>query len=430
MSTMHATVPVEAKRVNTHSGSRIFWISMAALLLRIALIFAFHTYRTVDTPNHHSFAFETGSIAGSLATGRGFSSPFGDPTGPTAWLGPLYPSILAGAFLLFGVYSKGAAITMLVFNSVCAALTVPFIYRIARRVFDETTALTSAWIWAVVPFFARWPVTWIWETSLSALLCAAAFWVSLELESEDWRPWAGFGILWGVIALGSPAVLSTLPALLLYPAWRLRHHWSRALRNVGVAVLFLVVCVAPWLARNARVLQRPVLRTNFWVEVNLSNYHGSTGEAWRGRHPAGNPDVLKRYAAEGEVQFADDCKRQVFEFVRANPAEFAKLVIIRIVDFWDGGELNFDRGDDPFRPWMILLTSVLCFGGLVVAFVNRSRWVLFAWTLLLFPLPYYLTYTYPRYRHPIEPVMAVLIGFVLVELSRWCRVRVSSSRTA
>src|SRR5258708_19936820 len=30
-------------------------------------------------------------IAASLASGQGFSNPFGPPTGPTAWLGPVYP---------------------------------------------------------------------------------------------------------------------------------------------------------------------------------------------------------------------------------------------------------------------------------------------------------------------------------------------------
>ena len=45
---------------------------------------------------------ETGSIAHSLATGKGFSNPFLRDTGPTAWLTPVYPLLVAAAFKLFG----------------------------------------------------------------------------------------------------------------------------------------------------------------------------------------------------------------------------------------------------------------------------------------------------------------------------------------
>ena len=42
-----------------------------------------------------SFAQETGSIGSSLVKGKGFSSPFGGDTGPTAWLTPVYPLLVA-----------------------------------------------------------------------------------------------------------------------------------------------------------------------------------------------------------------------------------------------------------------------------------------------------------------------------------------------
>src|SRR6516165_6197943 len=37
-----------------------------------------------------------------LATGQGFVDPFGAGTGPTAWMSPVYPSIVAGLMRILG----------------------------------------------------------------------------------------------------------------------------------------------------------------------------------------------------------------------------------------------------------------------------------------------------------------------------------------
>jgi hypothetical protein len=47
---------------------------------------------------------EAGGIARWIVTNHSFSSPFHDAHGPTAWLGPIYPVIVAGLFLVFGVH--------------------------------------------------------------------------------------------------------------------------------------------------------------------------------------------------------------------------------------------------------------------------------------------------------------------------------------
>ena len=134
---------------------------VAALAMRIAFLLVWQTYRFPEAPNHFGFGFETGSIAGAIARGEGFSSPFGVPnTGPTAWLAPLYPYLLAGVFKVFGLFSTPSAIAILTINSLFAAFTCWPIFRIADRIFGRTVALISGWTWAVVPFFFRWAITW------------------------------------------------------------------------------------------------------------------------------------------------------------------------------------------------------------------------------------------------------------------------------
>ncbi len=114
----------------------------------------------------------------------------------------------------------------------------------------------------------------------------------------------------------------------------------------------------------------------------------------------------------GEPAFVAAAKAEALAFIRNHPGEFVRLVSVRVAHFWDGDSLRFESATDPFRPWMVLLTSVLAFAGLVLAKMRGRQWGLFGWLLLLFPIPYYLTYTNPRYRHPIEPLMVVLTGYL------------------
>src|SRR5215475_13248581 len=148
-----------ANRTRAHDAFLRIWgrirnrplrIALIAFLLRVSWIVIGHTFKFKTTDDNFSFGWEMGRIASSLASGHGFSSPFGPPTGPTAWEPPFYPYVMAGAFLLFGVYSKASAFVLLTLNSAFSALTCIPIFRIGRRVFSEKVAIGSAWAWALL----------------------------------------------------------------------------------------------------------------------------------------------------------------------------------------------------------------------------------------------------------------------------------------
>ena len=82
------------KRTLLTAATSSWLIFLVALLARLG--FAWYMERQIprDVLAPASFAQETGSIAQALATGRGFSSPFGKDTGPTAWLTPVYPLLV------------------------------------------------------------------------------------------------------------------------------------------------------------------------------------------------------------------------------------------------------------------------------------------------------------------------------------------------
>src|SRR6476646_68333 len=229
------------------------WIVGTALLLRVGWIVVGHTYKFKSTDNNFGFGWEMGRIGASLASGHGFSSPFGPGTGPTAWEPPLYPYLMAGMFQVFGVYSRASAFVLLAINSVFSALTCVPIFLIARRIFSEKVAVGSAWAWALLPNMMFWCTRAIWETSLAALLMATIFWLTLTLEHRDgWTPWLKFGLLWGIAALSSTSLLSFLPASGLWAWYRRAKGGKGSISGVVLASFVFCACVSPWLVRNYR----------------------------------------------------------------------------------------------------------------------------------------------------------------------------------
>src|SRR6201995_1899563 len=112
-----------------------FW---AAFLVRVAYLTLAHTYRIRPFPDHFEYGWEMGRIARALATGHGYADPFVGHTGPTAWVTPLYPLLMAAVFKLTGVYSLASAWILLTLNSLFSALTVFPIAAIARRSFADS----------------------------------------------------------------------------------------------------------------------------------------------------------------------------------------------------------------------------------------------------------------------------------------------------
>src|ERR1041385_5643860 len=217
-----------------------FWIFVIALMLRVVLIFFGHTYKFYDHNHNFSFGWEMGSIGRSIAEGDGFSSPFGEPTGPTAWEPPLYPYLIAGVFKVFGIYSLTSAVVLLAINSVFSALTCIPIFWIARRCFSERVALWTCWLWALLPPIMTWATRWVWETSIAAFLLTLLFWLTLVMEECEsslalWGihqvepgseirhtrllPWAIFGLLWAAAALLNTSLLAFLPVSGLWIWW-------------------------------------------------------------------------------------------------------------------------------------------------------------------------------------------------------------------
>lgn len=398
------------------------WIFAIALLLRVGWIVIGHTYKFKTTSGNFGFGWEMGSIGASLASGHGFSSPFGPATGPTAWEPPLYPYVIAGVFRVFGIYSRASAFVLLTLNSIFSALTCVPIFLIARRIFSEKVAVGSAWAWALLPNVLFWCTRAIWETSLAALLLTTIVWVALTLEDRNgWLPWLQFGLLWGITALSSTSLLSFLPAAGLWAWYRRARLAKRSLGGVVLASVVFFACITPWLMRNYQTFGKFIfIRDNFGAELRLGNGNGADGTLMLYLDATHNPYAMRQFQAMGELPYIAMRKQQALEFIRADYGRFAMLCMRRFVYFWAAPPKDAESW------WMgqaknslFLAASVLAFWGLGRALRLRiaGAWLLF-WLFLIYPAMYYFVYCIPRYRHPLEPEMAILAVFLLTEAEK------------
>jgi 4-amino-4-deoxy-L-arabinose transferase-like glycosyltransferase len=391
-----------------------------SLILQIAAIALFHQYRVRSGDDHFGFGWEMGRIGRALAEGRGFSDPYGDSTGPTAWEPPLYPYLIGCAFRLFGVYSRASAFVLLGLNSLFTALTAIPVFFIARRVLGERLAWGSAWVWALVPYEMYWSVHWIWDTTLSPLLLAVIFLITLQLEERDgWKTWFFLGVLWGTTALSNPSMLSFLPGSGLWVWYRRNKAGRRSWGGVALASAVFFACLAPWLVRNYRTFGRFVfLRDDFGLQLRLGNGPYADGVLMAYLQPNLNLVEFEAFQQLGELAYAERCKQLAFTWIGQHPRRFMIISLKRFVYYWGGvpratdSTTWFDFRNSPF-----LASSVVGLWGLGRAVRKRvpGAW-LFLWLAASYPMVYYFVFPHARYRHPIEPELLIMAVFLFSEI--------------
>ena len=416
--------------------------------LRMAAILIGHTYRIHGPIGHFDFGWEAGRIARSLATGHGYGSPFNGRSGPSAWIPPLYTLLMALAFKLFGVYTHAAALFLMTCDSVFSALIAPAIYEIAARCFDARglarrassraapVALWSGWLWAVYPAALQYAVHWIWEMSLSTCLFTWSLVLALRLrrigepdeaaETGQETPhahllWSGFGLLWGLLTLSNPSLLLCLPAMMVWIVWpRLRRPGAFARQRLpgtaagpALGCLVFALVMSPWVIRNELVLHAFLpTRSNAGAELYQSTLESNDAFPWGTTLPLwpGAPE-FQGFVRLGEVRYSRLQGQRGVARLRANPGRFARYTLDRFLFFWDG--TPHAPEPHPVLEYLRELnySSLSACGllGLALMLKRRVRGVgLFALAFALAPLPYYLITAGARFRHPIEPLIAIL----------------------
>ncbi len=364
-------------------------IFSVALILRFAFILAEGHKVPAQALATVPFENEVGNIANALATGHGFCCLFRQPTGPTAWLAPVYPLLIAAIFKIFGSFTVRAFYAAALTNALFSALATFPIFYSARRIAGSPLAVLSAWLWAILPAGILMPFEWIWDTSLSALLAATLLWLTLELECDSSRAITiAYGALWAFALLANPALGVLLPFFLAWLFYRWRPQNRQSLRRILFAVAIAFVLCLPWTIRNAVQFHRLIpIRSNFAFELWL-----------------GNNEIF------------DEHSRELNRITR-----FEQVRLYAQIGTWFGTATpldDFRRADSGLVKFLFVwnaFTFVAIFVGLVRLALARNPYLVpLAVFPLVFPIVYYITHTSQRYRHPMDPILVILIAAAIL----------------
>jgi hypothetical protein len=370
--------------------------------------------------NPHDWLFqrgiEMGLLADSLLHGLGYSSPFGGTTGPTAFIAPGYPTLIAGIFFVLGSYTFASAIAIMVLQSLVGVATVALMMHVAYETLGPRTAKIAGWVWALSPPLLFLP-TIFWETNFSA--CFLVGMVALALRA-DRRPtrgmWALLGACCAVVGLVNPALLPSLMGMLGWVAYRTWRRTRAMPVGLAVGLATLLVVFAPWPIRNALRFHAFIpLRSTVGFELWMGNRPGATGYLDESLFPIYNAGELASYAAKGEVAYTNDKSAAARQYMAGRPGIFIALTLRRIFRFWTG---TGNVSGSPVYALHAGTTTMLGGVGLWLLFRRRvgALGCLMGIPLVLFPLPYYVTHAEFRYRIVVDPLMTILAAYAV---ARW-----------
>ncbi len=407
--------------------ARPFRMVLVALVVRIAVSAAMVPEFLDSFRDHWHFGWEMGQIARSICQGHGFSSPFFDPSGPTAMLPPAYPYLMAACVKLFGGFTMASAMALLTLNSIFASITVLPIYYLARRVFDQRVAVIAGWAWVFFPYSIYLSGGRIYSDTLTCLVASLLWLQTLRLrDSQATRDWLVWGALWGLAGLVSPALLGPLPFLAIWLCVRRRKAKLPWLLPALLAVSVFLAVVAPWTVRNYRTFHRAIpLRDGFWMEVHVG-YNGDVSDVTPdSAHPTTSPAEYAQWQRLGEIGYMDAKRTEALTFISQHPSFAAWMTARHFVNTWTGFwslDPSF-LAKEPFHIPNIFLTTaitLLLLGGLGFAWSEEKGQDVFPLVLILvtYPLVYYVTHSSMDYRHPLDPIIVIMSSYCVLEWRR------------
>ena len=195
-----------------------------------------------------------------IAAGLGYSDDVVTAAG-TTWHPWCHFPVGYSAFLglVYKVFGSGPHVAT-VANAVVAAVTVVLVHRLARYALSPWRARVAALLAALAPGLIVYTALLMTEPLAATGVLAAALLAARDARSRPIRGALLGGALLGLTTLVRPQSILCAPALALFALaaegagtpWRAR--LRRAGAAAGVATAAALVVVAPWTARNCRVM--------------------------------------------------------------------------------------------------------------------------------------------------------------------------------
>ncbi len=425
----------------------VVWVLVvSAVALRFAALLVAADPANPGAMEHHALAV-------SLLAGDGFS--FNESAGytqhgryePSSVQSPPYPLLLAGLYALFGTGSTGAYGAAVLINVFAAAVTVPILYLLVRRLALTDDRPRRAHVAGVIAsgLFAIWPTQVYAVTQQQAVVIITLCFVTVawlwlvSFDTGRLLPWIGYGVIGCFAALTEPVLL---PAMALSGVWVLATRQlplGLKLRNAIVLLACAFVIIGPWTWRNYSVHGTFMpIKSTFWVNVWKGNNATDPGHSGTDR-PTLTAERLEEFRATGRDELrqydlltdrqrveldgkSPAAREAVFgrltrDWISNNPLGYAKNSLKRFAKtaWWDW---DHPQGHQGFYVYPVS-RAVLLVGSLIGLFLAlKSGWRLRQVGLIVVTalLTYTLTVTAARFGMPMEPFQFALCGLGIATL--------------
>ncbi len=385
-------------------------LALFAYLGGIAVVFATGNY----SQEQQHLGAENFNIALAILDGRGFSDPFGEQTGSTAWMPPLYPFLLAAGLAISG--SK-AIVSIGVLSATTLVLTAcgTWLFRVARSLDTAVPPVVCPVLFAVwVSLQANWYfalTTDVWLLTALVTSMSAALFAHVHSRRTSSLAW---GLLGGLAASSSPTLMV---------AWGLMGLWffataASSRRSWVRAGLIAAMLAAPWGIRNTLLFGKFIpSKSNLafeFYQANVFDEDGIYDEASMSHHPYNQLSLRAEYASLGEVNFVKEKGDKFFDEALGEPVPYFRRVFNRLravtLEYHPGfvGEdrsplYSVKRFVHALPTWAVLcglLFGARRHGRVIVAFLAFGGLAL---------LPYVMVAFYMRYLIPLAPVLVLLV---------------------
>jgi len=311
----------------------------AALLPRLLFVFWAPGEPAADGQFYHSYGEH-------IARGWGYIDVDGSPV--VRWM-PGWPMLLGGLYAIFGSGTQVA----LVANAIMDAATAALVARLGTRLFGKRIGLTAGFVYALWPGMIFLCGSHMSEPLFNLLLVAALLLIVNAAGADSLRVarFMAAGLCLGATALVKAEPLVAAPGIVFY-LWRTRRGGVDFTRTTATLLLVTAAVLAPWSVRNYVHFDRFIpTAASGGIGVYLANHPGATG----GQDFLVNRVLQQRFKRENAAWTAiarnDAGWRDAWAFVRANPAEEARIIANKLQLTYGGdargAKLVRGLGSDP-----------------------------------------------------------------------------------
>jgi hypothetical protein len=363
--------------------------------------------------NNGELGAEYFNLAKSLVSNKGFSNPFAVPTGSSAWMPPLYPSILAILLKIF-LDRETVMWSVIILQNLSLVFTGFTIYQVAKRTSNNKL------IYIIVPLYTLWlcfnfPFFFQSNHDTWFIMLLIDFMLLLIISSKNNLIY--WGLLGGATILTCPvAIISWLVSVL-----RKTKLWVFPFFITGFIALF-------WVSRNWIQFNRIILiKSNLFFELAYSNIYTEDGiydNTVFKKHPYYlaqiAPLAFARNVKNGEMGIIDGAKHEFLRYLIKNPYDFGKKIINRFLVATLYYKTFFPQFEVK-HPWYKIIYYSLPFIGLIsllTVFKSSLDYIKVSVVIiyLSYLLPYIIVAYYIRYLLPLTPILILLQYWLASEI--------------